>query len=89
MVTVADAEVPLHAPDQPPKTKPWAGTAVSVTEVPSRYLVVQAGPQSRPAGRCQDHSSFSSEEGPSEKILCARLIPPMMSAKSTIPNGSE
>jgi hypothetical protein len=39
MVTVHVREVPEHAPDQPEKTEPRAGVAVSVTDVPALKLV--------------------------------------------------
>jgi hypothetical protein len=42
--------VPEHAPDQPVKLEPAAGTAVSVTSVPLRKSCAQVAPQSMPAG---------------------------------------
>jgi len=42
--------VPEQAPDQPAKNAPFAGVAVSLTEVPELKDAVQVGAQLTPAG---------------------------------------
>jgi hypothetical protein len=49
-VVVQVGLIPLQAPDQPAKTEPGAGAAVSVTCVPAVKVAVQAVPQSMPVG---------------------------------------
>jgi hypothetical protein len=44
------APVPWQAPDQPANKAPLAAVAVSVTEVPAGYDLVQVGVQLMPAG---------------------------------------
>src|SRR5688500_15994278 len=41
-------DVPLHAPDQPVKRYPSAGSAVSVTRAPASKVSLQSAPQSMP-----------------------------------------
>jgi hypothetical protein len=45
-IVMSHSPIPEHAPDQPEKTEPVAGVAVSVTGVPAPYASEHVSPQS-------------------------------------------